>query len=226
MPTLSTSEAKRFYDRFGAKQDKQAWYEAPALHDLVSHADLAGARSVFELGCGTGRLAAEILARDLPSSATYRGVDLSETMVGLASERLSRFSDRARVTITAGEPAVPLPSGSIDRFLSTYVLDLLPPDRIKEVLSEAHRALAADGLLCLAGITPGNTALSRVVMALWRLVYSIRPAIVGGCRPIRLAEAVKSPEWTVRHHRVVVTKGIASEVLVARPENQPSPAPT
>jgi ubiquinone/menaquinone biosynthesis C-methylase UbiE len=216
MSPLSTHEARRFYDRFGAKQDKQGWYEEAALHDLVSHADLAGAHSVFELGCGTGRLAAEILGRDLPSSATYRGVDLSQTMVGLASERLARFSERASVAIASGEPAVPLPSRSVDRFLSTYVLDLLPRVRIREVVSEARRVLTPGGLLCLAGITPGNTALSRVVMALWRGVYSIRPAVVGGCRPIRLAEYVKSPEWVVRHHRVVVAKGIASEVLVGQ----------
>jgi ubiquinone/menaquinone biosynthesis C-methylase UbiE len=228
MATLSTQDAKRFYDRFGAKQDQQVWYEAPALDDLVEHADLAAARSVFELGCGTGRLAAEILDRDLPASATYRGVDLSDTMVGLASRRLSRFADRASVTLTAGEPTLPLPEGSVDRFLSTYVLDLLPPEGIRGILSEAHRVLAPDGLLCLAGITPGTTTLARVLMTLWRWVHSVRPAIVGGCRPIRLVEYVASAEWAVRHHRVVATRGIASEVLVAAPAHgasSPSPDP-
>ena len=59
MSPLSIPEARRFYDRFGAKQDKQVWYEAAALDDLVLHSDLANARSIFELGCGTGRLALE-----------------------------------------------------------------------------------------------------------------------------------------------------------------------
>ncbi len=216
MPTLSTQEAKRFYDRFGAKQDRQAWYEAPALRDLVAHANLSDADAVFELGCGTGRFAAEILTRHLPASATYRGVDLSETMIGLASERLAPFEDRASVTLSSGEPTIPLPSGSVDRILSTYVLDLLPSDHIEEFLGEARRVLKPDGLLCLAGITPGTTVLSRAVMTLWRMVHSLSPARVGGCRPVRLAEYVRHPEWAVVHHRVIVTRGLASEVLIAR----------
>ena len=144
---LSTQEAKRFYNRFGAKQDRQAWYEAAPIRDLVAHANLSDARAVFELGCGTGRLAAEILKKDLPTSATYRGVDLSETMIGLASERLAPFADRASVTLSSGEPAIPLPSGSVERFLSTYVLDLLPSDHIEETLSEARRVLKPSGFL-------------------------------------------------------------------------------
>ena len=36
MPTLTTSEAKRLYDRFGAKQDKQDFYEAPAIAFLLA----------------------------------------------------------------------------------------------------------------------------------------------------------------------------------------------
>ena len=33
---LSRDEAKAFYDRFGAKQDSQGFYEDRALEDLVS----------------------------------------------------------------------------------------------------------------------------------------------------------------------------------------------
>ncbi len=215
MSPLSIGEAKRFYDRFGEKQDKQGWYEAPALDDLISHADFDSAHAVFEFGCGTGRVAAELLSHRLPPTAEYLGVDLSATMIELASRRLSRFPGRARVTISSGDPKVPVRSRSIDRFLSTYVLDLLPPAVTREVLTEAHRVLEPGGLLCLAGITPGATALSSVTMALWRVLYAIDPFIVGGCRPIHLADYVSGPEWTIRHRRVVVSKGIASEVLVA-----------
>ena len=36
--TLSHSQAKRFYDRFGSKQDKQSFYEDKALDELIAHA--------------------------------------------------------------------------------------------------------------------------------------------------------------------------------------------
>ena len=119
------------------------------------------------------------------------------------------------VAIATGDPTLPIARHSVDRFFSTYVLDLLSEPLIRQVLTEAHRVLEPGGLLCLAGITPGDTVISRVVMAIWRLAYSIRPYVVGGCRPIRLSEIVSEPEWVVRHHRVVVVKGVASEVLVA-----------
>ncbi len=215
MPTISSQEARQFYDRFGAKQDDQGFYEAPALDDLLAHGDFAHARAVFELGCGTGRLARTLLERHLPATATYRGIDISSTMVALATEKLSAFSGRAAVAVAAGEGDLAIASDSVDRFVSTYVLDLLPPERIRAMVREAHRVLAPGGLLCLAGITPGTTALSRVVMGLWNALFRVAPAKLGGCRPIRVAGYLVPGEWRIEHHRVVVAYGIASEVVVA-----------
>jgi SAM-dependent methyltransferase len=86
--TLKPSEARSYYDRFGKKQDSQGFYEEPALDDLLAHARFGEAQKVFEFGCGTGRFGARLLAEYLPSSATYLGCDLSQTMIGLATERL------------------------------------------------------------------------------------------------------------------------------------------
>ena len=36
---LSSDEARAFYDRFGARQDSQAFYEDPATRDLIVHAE-------------------------------------------------------------------------------------------------------------------------------------------------------------------------------------------
>ena len=215
MPTLTIPEAKKFYDRFGAKQDKQDFYEAPAVAALLAHGDFAHARSVFELGCGTGRLARKLLSDYLPSTSTYRGVDVSSTMAALATDRLSEFSERTVVSIYPGDTDLPAPSQSVDRFLATYVFDLLPEEAIRRMLGEARRILRPGGLLCLAGITPGTTVLSRVVMGLWSGVSKFAPTVVGGCRPLRVVEYVTAGGWQIKHHGVVVAYGIASEVLVA-----------
>ena len=88
MRNLSVEEARVFYDRFGAKQDQQLFYEGPALATLVANAGFAEAQSLFEYGCGTGRFAHELLEHYLPEGCRYLGVDISSTMVRLASERL------------------------------------------------------------------------------------------------------------------------------------------
>ena len=74
---LSPSAIRAFYDRFGKKQDSQAFYENPALDDLIGHADFQAAGYVFEFGCGTGRFALHLVERLLPASSRYLGYDIS-----------------------------------------------------------------------------------------------------------------------------------------------------
>lgn len=213
---LTREQVRAFYDRFGARQDAQGFYEDPATRDLVAHADFADARAVCELGCGTGRFAEELLTSHLPADATYVGGDISATMVELARQRLQPFGARARVRRGDGLPWLEVPDASVDRVVSNYVLDLLPRAEAQGVLQAAHRVLTADGRLCLVSLTHGTTVLSRLVSRTWARVHAWRPALVGGCRPIALTELVSAEAWTILHHRVVVAWGVPSEVLVAR----------
>ena len=157
MTSLSPVEAKEFYDRFGSRQDQQGFYEDAALDRLIRFGDFASSRRVFELGCGTGRLSHRLLSRELPDEASYVGVDVSSTMIALARERLAPFDARVELIQTEGSMSFDFPDASFDRFVSTYVLDLLPAfgERDAEALwvhpadhhpnEEAH-ALAARAL--------------------------------------------------------------------------------
>jgi SAM-dependent methyltransferase len=213
---LSYRQARAFYDRFGARQDSQAFYEDPALRHLIAHGSFETAGSVFELGCGTGRLACWLLARHLPESAVYLGCDISLTMARLASRRLRPYAARSLVVQTGGG-ALPAVGSRFDRFLSTYVLDLLSEDAAAGAVAEAHRLLTPGGKLCLVGITAGRAPLSRLVMSAWSLVQRLAPAAVGGCRPTDVRELLPASRWRVEHHAVVARFGVASQVLVASP---------
>jgi len=217
MQTLTLEEAKTYYDSFGAKQDSQIFYEGPAIKELITNSQFDQAVSIFEFGCGTGRFAQELIAEHLPPDAMYCGTDVSSTMIQLATERLESFGPRAMVTLASTNVDIPAGDDSIDRFVSTYVFDLLPQTATKKVLDEAHRALQADGLLCLAGITKGTTFISRIVMDIWRWIFSQNPSLVGGCRPTELTGLLPAAQWQIRHRSVVVAWGIASEVLIAAP---------
>ena len=106
-------------------------------------------------------------------------------------------------------------AGAFDRFVASYVLDLLSPDDIRAVLAEAHRLLSPEGSLCLTSLTPGTTPLSRTVTTSWQAVWSRRPALVGGCRPLELLEHVDVRSWAIDHRAVVTSFGVSSEVIVA-----------
>ncbi len=215
MAIFSHEQARAFYDRFGSRQDWQRFYEDRAIADLIAQLSLQDAQAVFEFGCGTGRLAEILLQRELPSTAHYVGVDVSATMVALARKRLPRFAPRARVLQTGGETTLDWAPGSFDRFLSTYVLDLLSTDDIQTLIREAHRILAPDGLLGLVSLTHGGSALARLVERLWLGAHRWRPTLVGGCRPISLHTYLRGPQWRIQHRRELTQLAISSEVVVA-----------
>jgi SAM-dependent methyltransferase len=213
-PVLSPSAAQAYYDRFGRKQESQGFYEDPALDDLIAHAGFQDAGAVFEFGCGTGKLAARLLEKHLPPSATYLGCDISPVMIDLAKRRLEAYAERAQVALSNGAVRFPLADRSVDSVVSSYVLDLLSEADTRSLFSEAHRTLLPGGKLCLASLTTGVSVPSRIVSSLWTAAFRLRPAIVGGCRPIHLDSFVDPQQWHVVHRSVLTPFGVPSEVLV------------
>ena len=222
-PILTRQQARDFYDRFGRRQDRQSYYENAALDRLLELGDFGSAEAVVEFGCGTGRFAETLLEVHLPGNATYIGFDLSETMVQLTRKRLIAAGTRASVVRTDGRPRIPLPPTSCDRFISTYVLDLLSNQDISRTLAQAWKVLRPGGLLCLTGLTYGTTMLSRWVVASWLAIHSLRPSLVGGCRPISLTDFLGPASWKVLYSTTVVSWGVPSEVLIARPRAHAQP---
>jgi len=213
---LGSAAARTYYDRFGGKQDSQGFYENPALDDLVAHADFQDTGNVFEFGCGTGRFAARLLGTCLPSSASYLGCDLSPVMLGLAKDRLEAFGERARVVLSDGAVRFPVPDHSVDRVVCNYVLDLLAEEDMERFFSEARRVMRPCGKVCVASLTEGVNLPSRIVSSLWMAVFRLSPALVGGCRPIRIDAGIEPREWQVVHRRVVTPFGVPSEVLIMK----------
>jgi ubiquinone/menaquinone biosynthesis C-methylase UbiE len=212
---LSYRQVKTFYDRFGKKQDWQSFYEDVATAALIRNGEFDKAGAVLEFGCGTGRFAESLLEGYLADSARYVGVDISDTMVALAKERLGRFGPRAAIHVTDGSPQLDFETATFDRFVSNYVLDLLTFEDIQTVLQEAWRVLSEGGLLGLTGLTHGFTPISRVFERAWRAIHAIGPVLVSGCRPIGLLELVTEPRWRIRYHDKFSNYGVPSEVLVA-----------
>jgi ubiquinone/menaquinone biosynthesis C-methylase UbiE len=215
MRTLSREEARRVYNRIGVLLDSQAFYEDRATELIIRHGEFGTARNVFEFGCGTGRFARRLLSEHLPKDATYRAVDISPRMVDLAQERLAPFGSRAQVVLTDGSSPEGEASELYDRFVSTFVFDLLSENDIAAVLREAHRILKPDALLGLSSLSNGSGILSRSMARLWSAVHRLSPTLVAGCRPLELLGHLSSSQWRVRHHLRVSPFAVPSEVIIA-----------
>ncbi len=181
----------------------------------MEHGRLAEARSVLEFGSGTGRFAVRLLSDVLPEQCRYLGLDVSPVMVRTAGERLGPWKGRAEVRLSNGCVKLDLPAENYERFVCTYVMDLLSEESIRTLLDEAHRVLMPGGLLCLATLTFGKGLFSRWVTATWRAIHALSPAFVGGCRPIEMGQFLSAGKWHVESIAVLSSFGISSEAIVA-----------
>jgi ubiquinone/menaquinone biosynthesis C-methylase UbiE len=215
MRTLTSSEAKKFYDWLGSKQDSQHFYEDKAIDVLIEAGEFNRARTIYEFGCGTGRLAEQLLKKHLQSNTQYYAVDISTTMVALTRHRLEKYGKRVHVMQPQGEVQTQFKEDYFDRFVSTYVLDLLGKKQIIAVIGEAHRMLQEGGLLALASLSYGERIFPKLITTAWKTVYRINPKLVGGCRPLELSDYLLSNEWKIRSKQKLSQFGITSEILVA-----------
>ncbi len=213
---LSLNQARWVYDRIGRIQDWQIVYEDATINRLVAHAALGDDQTIFEFGCGTGRLAEHLLGA-LPSNVNYLGVDISPVMINLATSRLAPWAERAKVVLVDGSLPLPAEDGFADRVLSTFVFDLLEEAYAREVLDDLRRILAPGGRLCLAGLTGGEGLLERGVCRAWTGLWRVAPQLVGGCRPISVG-ALLEHGWKVEHHSRVHRLGLVMEVVIAAPD--------
>lgn len=219
MRVLERDAIRGFYNRYGKRLDKDIFYEGRAMEELSESGEFKNAYHIVEFGCGTCRLAERLFLGYLPEEARYTGIDFSTTMVDIARKRLEPWKDRAEVILSDGSIKLDLNDRSYDRFISTYVLDILDEGEIKTLLKEAYRVLSPDGLLCLLSLTYGETFISRLLSGLWMTIYRIRPLVVGGCRPIRLTLFIDPDIWEIRVRRILVSYGISSELIIARPRD-------
>ena len=128
---LSKSEIKSIYDRWGSDYDRSLWlfnlvgfryrkYRKEAINRL----NLKTGDTVVDLGCGTG-LNFDLLEENIGPEGTLIGVDLSESMLQKARQRVQRKGWR-NITLTQADMADFAIPQHADAVLSTAALTMSP----------------------------------------------------------------------------------------------------
>ena len=143
-----TEQAER-YDRIAAGYAR--WWApiiapaAVAVLDDVAEAIASGANRILDIGTGTGTLPIALLRRWPQVRVT--AIDASSGMIEMAgaeADRLLTRDERDRLALrVAFADDLPLPPGSFDLAVSSFVLQLVP-NRFR-ALREAHRVLVPGG---------------------------------------------------------------------------------
>jgi tRNA (cmo5U34)-methyltransferase len=116
------------------------------LEEEIASATGAGAKSILELGTGTGETARRVLARH--PDAQLIGIDASPGMVKVARERLP--TDRVRLLV--GRLEDPLPDGPFDLVVSCLAVHHLEGTGKAELFRRLARNLAPGGRFVLADV--------------------------------------------------------------------------
>ena len=116
------------------------------LEEEIASATGAGAKSILELGTGTGETARRVLARH--PDAQLIGIDASPGMVKVARESLP--TDRVRLLV--GRLEDPLPGGAFDLVVSCLAVHHLEGTRKADLFRRIARKLAPGGRFVLADV--------------------------------------------------------------------------
>jgi tRNA threonylcarbamoyl adenosine modification protein (Sua5/YciO/YrdC/YwlC family) len=117
-----------------------------ALQDELAGASGTEARSVLELGTGTGETARRLLARH--AHATLVGIDVSKPMLASAREQLPA----ARAELRVGTLEAPLPDGPFDLVASALCVHHLRGPEKRELFRRIFDALEPGGRFVLADV--------------------------------------------------------------------------
>ncbi len=178
---LSQDEVKKVYNGLAWIYDVWgALTERKARQRGIELAKVQNGESILDVACGTGLILADI-AR-VNRTGLNAGIDISSSMLAKAHVRLKNA--RSRVDLKqANAFEIPYPDASFDLVINGYMFDLMPVDAMPKLLSEFHRVFKPGGRLVLINMTEGERPGSRI----YQWVYQRAPALMGGCRGVKLA---------------------------------------
>jgi ubiquinone/menaquinone biosynthesis C-methylase UbiE len=193
----------RVYDLWGVNMEGRARQRGIEL------AQIQNGEAVLDVATGTGLILAQI-ARQNPDGLNA-GIDISEGMLAKAREKLPTANPR--VELKPGSAfSIPYPDGTFDLLVNGYMFDLMPFEKMPLILAEFKRVLKPAGRLVLVNMTIGERFGSQI----YQFFYHLSPAVMGGCRGVRMAEPLERAGFQVsvrEYHQQLL---FPSEVILAK----------
>ena len=191
-----------FYDAWGNLAESRARRRALEL------AGVRNGEAVLEVAVGTGLTFRELLKAN-PDGQNH-GVDLTEAMLAKAKDKVR--DSGARYDLSVGDAYdLRFADATFDVLMNNYMFDLLPEQDFERVLTQFRRVLKPNGRLVLVNMTQGE----RFHQRLYETIYRINPGWMGGCRGVRLSEAIRRVGFRNVTREMISQVGFPSEILTA-----------
>jgi ubiquinone/menaquinone biosynthesis C-methylase UbiE len=132
-------------------------------------------------------------------------------MLERAKRRCRRRSLTSPALLQGDCLSLPCRSGSFDIVFSAYLFDALANQDSETTLLEIRRVLKPSGRLVMLHLS----ASSFWFNLFWRTLYWIVPNLLGGCRPIEIAEGLAQAGFRVSEVRRLRNWGMPTVVILA-----------
>ena len=130
-------------------------------NEIVGMAKLREAKSVLDIGCGTGNLSLEIVRR-LPAGGHVIGIDAGEKMVALAKNKLQEKQMPIQFLRVSAEN-VPFKDEVFDCVFNVFLLHHLPMELKRAAFNEMYRVLKKGGELVTVDVDKPSTLLGKLI---------------------------------------------------------------
>ncbi len=181
--------------------------ESKARSRCLELAAIRDGESVLEVAVGTG-LVFERLLKANPNGRN-EGIDLTEAMLSKAKVRAEGTGVRNYRLSIGDAYHLEYPDETFDVLINNYMFDLLPEADFPALLSEFNRVLRHGGRMVVVSMTLGKPWFN----ALWKAVYRLNPAWLGGCRGVKLLPDLVGAGFEKTKREFISQKGFPSEVV-------------
>jgi demethylmenaquinone methyltransferase/2-methoxy-6-polyprenyl-1,4-benzoquinol methylase len=165
---------------------------------------------VLEIGFGTGH-SLLALAQRVGTTGKVYGVDLSEGMLQVASERLGKNGMSSRVELQCGDATqLSFPDGFFDAVFMSFVLELFDTPELPLVMRECQRVLNRIGRIGIVALSKKESTAVR----LYEWFHTHFPAYVD-CRPIFARQTVEEAGFRVTDAAEMRMWGLPVDIIIA-----------
>lgn len=186
----SYNSLSRWYDLIAGSTEKK--YRDMGLAKLSAQPG----EKILEIGFGTGYCLVS-LARAVGADGRVTGLDISDGMLAVASERLQKEGLHERVDLRLGDASDLnfIEAGSLDGVFMSFTLELFDNPEIPRVLSECRRVLKPGGRLAVVSMTKTNPP--GVAVRIYEWFHEHTPNYAD-CRPIFARQSIEQAGFAIQ----------------------------
>jgi ubiquinone/menaquinone biosynthesis C-methylase UbiE len=207
----SKDAARNTYDRLSKWYDLLAGSSERKFTEAgLRKLNVQDGEKILEIGFGTGH-SLLALARRVGTTGKVYGVDLSEGMFQVASNRLRKNGMSNRVELQCGDAAhLPFSDHFFDAVFMSFVLELFDTPELPLVMRECQRVLNRTGRIGIVTLSKKESTAVR----LYEWFHMRFPAYVD-CRPIFARQTVEAAGFCVTDATEMRMWGLPVDVIIA-----------